>query len=122
MRRPFNNDRAFGRFCWSVYTFDTDTFDKVSRPALYSKDQGHPEMVEVHDALKTRDIQGFICDVALTLEGIRVDDRSTAFGGTVARSSIAQVSEDTFSITVTPEQADRRACPSQASRTVYSGV
>ena len=74
-------------------------------------------MVEVHDALKTRDIQGFICDVALTLEGIRVDDRSTVFGGTVARSSIAQVSEDIFSITVTPKQPDRRPVhPKQAER------
>jgi hypothetical protein len=51
-------------------TFDTNTFDKVSRPALYSKDQGHAEMVKVHDALKRGDIQGFICDAALTLEGI----------------------------------------------------
>lgn len=98
-------------------TFDTNTFDKVSRPALYSKDQDRPEMVEVHNALKSGDIQGFICDAPLTLEGIGVDDRATVFRGTVARSSIAQVSEDTFSTTVTPEQSDRRPVrPRQAER------
>ncbi len=98
-------------------TFDTNTFDKVSRPALYPNDPGHVAMVEVHDALNRGDIQGFICDTALTLEGIGVNHRATVFGGTIARSSFAQVSEDTFSITITPEQPDRRPVhPKQAER------
>jgi hypothetical protein len=98
-------------------TFDTNTFDKVSRPTLYSKDPGHAEMVEVHYALKRGDIHGFICDTALTLEGIGVDDRAIVFGGTVARSSLAQVKGDTFSITIRPEQPDRRPVhPKQAER------
>ena len=98
-------------------TFDTNTFDKVSRPALYSRDVGYAEMIEVHDALKRAAVRGFICDTALTLEGIGVDHRVTVFGGTVARSSFAQVSDDTFSITITPEQPDRRPVhPKQAER------
>lgn len=98
-------------------TFDTNTLDKVSRPALYSKDLGHAEMIEVHDALKRGDIQGFICDTALTLEGIGVDHRATVLGGTVARSSFAQQSEDTFSLSIAPEQPDRRPVhPKQAER------
>jgi hypothetical protein len=88
-------------------TFDTNTFDKVSRPALYSKDLGHAEMIEVHDALKRGDIRGFICDTALTLEGIGVDHRATVLGGTVARSSFARPSEDFVSITIRAEQPDR---------------
>jgi hypothetical protein len=91
-----------------IVTFDTNTFDKVSRPTFYPKDPGHPEMVEVHDAVKRGDIQGFMCDVLLTLEGITRKDRATVFGGTIVRSSMRQTSEDTFSITVTPEQPDRR--------------
>jgi hypothetical protein len=39
------------------------------------------------------------------------------FGGTVARSSLAQLSEDAFSITITPEQPDRQPVhPKQAER------
>ena len=98
-------------------TFDTNTFDKVSRPALYPRDAGYAEMAEVHDALKRGAIRGFVCDTTLTLEGIGVDHRSTVFGGTVARSSFAQVSDDTFSITIRPEQPDRRPVhPKQAER------
>ena len=41
-------------------TFDTNTLDKVSRPSLFPKDQDHAEMVEIHDALRRGDVQGFI--------------------------------------------------------------
>jgi hypothetical protein len=100
-----------------LVTFDTNTFDKVSRPALYSRDQSYAEMVKVHSALNRGDMQGFICDAALTLEGIGVDHRAIVFGGTVARSSLAQLSENTFSITITPEQPERRPIhPKQAER------
>ena len=61
-------------------TFDTNTFDKVSRPALYSRDVGYAEMIEVHDALKRAAVREFIRDTALTLEGIGVDHRVTVFG------------------------------------------
>jgi len=98
-------------------TFDTNTFDKISRPWIYAKDADHVQMIEIHGALKRGEMQGFICDTALTLEGIRTDDRSVVFGGTVTRHSIKQVSEDTFSISVTPEQPDRRPVhPKQADR------
>ena len=98
-------------------TFDTNTFDKVSRPAVYPQDAGHAAMLEVHDALKCRAILGFVCDTTLTLEGIGVDHRATVFGGTIAQSSFAQVSDDTFSITIRPEQPDRRPVhPKQAER------
>jgi hypothetical protein len=59
-------------------TFDTNTFDKVSRPSIYAKDADHAHMIEIHEALKRGEIQGFICDTALTLEGIRTDDRSAS--------------------------------------------
>jgi hypothetical protein len=97
--------------------FDTNTLDKVSRPGLFPMDQDHAEMVEIHDALKGGDIQGFICDTALTLEGIGVDHRATVFGGTVARHSSLQLADDTVQITVTPEQPDLKPLhPKQAER------
>jgi hypothetical protein len=89
-------------------TFDTNTFDKVSRPSVYPNDAAHADMVEIHEALRRGDVQGFVSDTALTLEGIGVDHRATVFGGTIARSSMAQTSDDTFTITITPEQPDRR--------------
>jgi hypothetical protein len=98
-------------------TFDTNTFDKVSRPTLYPKDPDHAAMVEVHEALKRGDIRGLVCDTGLTLEGIGIDDRSTVFGGTTTRGSFGQVSEDTFLITIRTEQPDRPPVhPKQAER------
>jgi hypothetical protein len=98
-------------------TFDTNTFDKVYRPSVYAKDPAFSDMVEIHEALRRGDLHGFICDTALTLEGIGVDHRAAVFGGTVTSSSMMQVSEDTFSITIRPEQPDRRPVhPKQAER------
>ncbi len=98
-------------------TFDTNTFDKVSRPSICANDPEYVAMVKIHEALKRRVIQGFICETTLTLEGIGKDRRAIVFGGTVSNSSMTQVSEDTFEITITPEQPDRRPVhPKQAVR------
>jgi hypothetical protein len=98
-------------------TFDTNTFDKASRPTVYSKDPEQREMIVVHEALKRGDIHGFICDTALTLEGITNDQRVAVLGNTQTRSSLAQTAEDTFTITITPEQVDRAPLhPKQAER------
>jgi hypothetical protein len=75
--------------------------------AIYAKDPGYPDFVIVHDALTRGEVQGFICETSITLEGIGIDRRATVFGNTQTRSSFAQTSEDTFTITVTPVQADR---------------
>jgi hypothetical protein len=88
-------------------TFDTNTFDKATRPTLYSKDPEHQGMIVVHEALKRGDIQGFLSDTAITLEGITNDQRATVLGNTQTHSSFAQSSDDTFTITVTPVQVDR---------------
>jgi hypothetical protein len=88
-------------------TFDTNTFDKASRPAIYAKDPDHPHFVVVHNALKTGQIQGFISETSITLEGIGNDRRATVFGNTRTSSSFAQASEDTFTIIVKPVQLDR---------------
>ena len=91
-----------------LVTFDTNVFDKAVRPAIYSKDPDFREMTIVHQALKDARIQGFISETTITLEGIGRDDRATVFGSTHARSSVAQTAEDTFAITLTTEQPDRR--------------
>lgn len=98
-------------------TFDTNTFDKAARPPIYARDSGHQEFLGVHDALRCGKILGFICDTAITLEGIGVDKRAKVLGNTQTRSSFAQTSEDTFTITITPLQADRLPLhPKQAER------
>jgi hypothetical protein len=89
-------------------TFDTNVFDKAVRPTIYSQDPDFREMTIVHQALKDARIQGFISETTITLEGIGRDDRATVFGSTHARSSVAQTADDTFAITLTTEQPDRR--------------
>ncbi len=98
-------------------TFDTNTFDKASRPALYPKDPEHPGMIVIHEALKRGDIQGFVSDTAITLEGIANDQRAAVLGNTRTHSSRAQTSDNTFTIKVTPVQVDRSPLhPKQAER------
>jgi hypothetical protein len=100
-------------------TFDTNVFDKAIRPAIYSKDPDFREMTIVHEALKDARIQGFISDTTITLEGIGRDDRATVLGSTHARSSVAQTAEDTFTITLTTKQPDRRPVhPKQRERLI----
>jgi Protein of unknown function (DUF2934) len=100
-------------------TFDTNVFDKVTRPTVYPKDPDFQEMNVIHDAVKDARVQAFISDTMITLEGIGGDDRATVFGSTGSRSSIAQTSEDTFTITARTEQPDRKPInPKQADRFV----
>jgi hypothetical protein len=40
-------------------TFDTNTFDKASRPTIYSKGPEHGAMIVVHEALRHGHIQGW---------------------------------------------------------------
>ena len=55
----------------------------------------------------------------ITLEGIGTDDRAIVFGSTSPRSSMAQTSDDTFTITIRTEQPDRKPFhPKQAERVV----
>jgi hypothetical protein len=100
-------------------TFDTNVFDKITRPTVYSKDPDFPEMVVIHEAVKDARIQAFICDTTITLEGIGGDDRATVFGSTGSRSSFARTSDDTLAITMKTEQPDRKPVhPKQAERFV----
>jgi hypothetical protein len=98
-------------------TFDTNTFDKASRPTIYPQNPELQEMIVVHEALKHGEIQGFISDTAITLEGITNDQRAAVFGSTQIRSSRAQTAEDTFTITIRPDQVDRAPLhPKQGER------
>jgi hypothetical protein len=98
-------------------TFDTNTLDKASRPTHYPKDPEHQGMIVVYEALKRGTIQGFVSDTAITLEGITKDQRATVLGNTQTHSSLAQTSDETFTITITPVQSDRLPLhPKQAER------
>jgi len=98
-------------------TFDTNTFDKAVRPAVYANDPAHGDFLIVHEALKHGSIQGFLADTVITLEGITKDQRAKVFGSTETNSSFAQASDDTFTLTIRPVQADRLPLPpKQAER------
>ena len=98
-------------------TFDTNVFDKVTRPTVYPKDPEFQEMILVHEAVENARVQAFISDTTITLEGIGSDDRATVFGTTGSRSSFARTSDDTFTITIRTEQPDRKPIHSkQAER------
>jgi hypothetical protein len=100
-------------------TFDSNVYDKVVRPAMYPRDPEIREMIVVHQALKDGRIQGFTCETVITLEGIGRDDRAMVFGSTHSRRSVAQIAEDTFAITLTTEQPDRRPVhPKQRERLI----
>jgi hypothetical protein len=100
-------------------TFDTNTFDKVVRPAVYPKDPNNADFVAVHEALKRGDVLGFICETIITAEGIGRDQRASVFGSTELRRRTEEVSGDTFEITLTSEQSVRQPVhPKQAERFV----
>jgi hypothetical protein len=89
-------------------TFDTNTFDKVVRPSVYPNDPSYPDFVAVHEALKRIDVLGFISETIITLEGVGKDQRALVLGTTDLHRRTEQVSEDTFAITLTTEQAARQ--------------
>jgi hypothetical protein len=100
-------------------TFDTNVFDKVTRPTIYPRDPDFQEMIVIREAVKDARVQAFISDTTITLEGIVGDDRAAVFGSTGSRSSFAQTSDDTFTITMKTEQPDRKPVhPKQAERFV----
>jgi hypothetical protein len=47
--------------------FDTNTFDRVVRPAVYAKDPDNTDFVTVHEAFNQGDVVGFICETIITL-------------------------------------------------------
>ncbi|MBV8106391.1 MAG: hypothetical protein JO223_17535 [Hyphomicrobiales bacterium] len=55
-------------------TFDTNVFDKVTRPAVYPNDPDLQAFMVIHEAVK--DGRAFISDTTVTLEGIGNDDRT----------------------------------------------
>lgn len=97
-------------------TFDTNTFDKVVRP--YAKDPENPLFVKIHEAIKLRHIEGFICDSMITLEGIKADDRAKVFGSTLLASKITSDGNSSkIQLDLKMEQPLRRPLhPKQAER------
>ena len=88
-------------------TFDTNTFDKVVRPARYPQDPSRQEFAAIHEAIKNGELLGFISETIITLEGIGKDQRATVFGTTGLQKRNEQISDDTFQITLTTDQPAR---------------
>jgi hypothetical protein len=98
-------------------TFDTNTLDRVSRPARFPKDSRQTEYLKIHEAIKTGRVEGFFCETLVTLEGVQNKDRIAVFGGTRIRSEIRQAAPNAHQITLSPEQPDRQDLhPEQVSR------
>src|SRR5260370_10139938 len=101
-------------------TFDTNTLDKAVRPGTYPKDPANMHFVKVHEAIKFGQIEGFICDTMITLEGIKRDDRAKVFGSTALRKNISSDdASSTIHINLKMEQSLREPLhPKQAERFV----
>lgn len=99
-------------------TFDTNTFDKAVRPNRYPNDLDNAHFVRVHEAIRRGQIEGFICETMITLEGIKVDDRATVFGTSVLSSQIMpEKSGSPIRVNLKMEQPLRQPLhPKQAER------
>lgn len=99
-------------------TFDTNTFDKAVRPALYAKDPHNALFVKIHEAIKSGQVEGFICDTMITLEGIKVDDRASVFGSTSLNTTRRSDEKgSTIQLTLRMDQSLRQPVhPKQAER------
>lgn len=98
-------------------TFDTNTFDKAVRPQVYVKDPDHGNFVKVQEAVKDGRIAGFLCDVIVTLEGIKVDDRAEVFGSTTLATNIAEEGPEIIRVNLRTEQPLRSPLhPKQAEQ------
>jgi len=60
-------------------TFDSNVWQFVVQPDLAQKNKSHDDFVIVHEALRSRRIEGFISETVGTLEGIRCVGRVSYF-------------------------------------------
>lgn len=59
-------------------TFDTNVFERVLRLEEYSKHRQFEALQAIYSALKRDDIAGFVCEIAILLDGIQRKDRAAA--------------------------------------------
>lgn len=89
-------------------TFDTNTIDRVTRPARFSRDPRQSEYTKVYQGLLSRQIDGFFCETMVTLEGIQNNDRVAVFGSTHTQMRRTQIGEHKFQLDITVEQPERK--------------
>ena len=75
-------------------TFDTNTLDKAVRPERFPKDPCRPDYIKVHQAVVAGQIEGFLSETIMTLEGIQRVDRAPVFNSTRLRQEPERVSVD----------------------------
>lgn len=61
-------------------TFDTNTLDKIARPARFPKDPNNSKYIAIHNAVKHGTIRGFFCECLISLEAIPQNVRPEVFG------------------------------------------
>jgi hypothetical protein len=60
-------------------TFDSNVWQMVVRPSLVPKHENYGDFCAVHEALRSKRIEGFICETVGTLEAIKRAGRSSYF-------------------------------------------
>lgn len=63
-------------------TFDTNVLDLACRPERFPKDPRQADIRKVHEALKSKQIEGFYSVTMITIEGIMKKDRADVLSGT----------------------------------------
>lgn len=101
-------------------TFDTNVLDRVVRPARFPKDPRRSEYLKIHEALKSRQIEGFFCETLVTLEGIQNKDRGAVFGSTTTRQQRSEHADaasgkHTININLIVEQPKRQPLHPEAA-------
>lgn len=60
-------------------TFDSNVWEFVVKPSRMSNNSNHGDFCAIHEALRTKRIEGFISETVGTLEAIKRTERNTYF-------------------------------------------
>jgi len=71
-------------------TFDTNTVDRVVRPARFPKDPRQPEYLKLHQAIVSSVIEPYFSETIITIEGVQRIDRAAVANSTRLESTRAE--------------------------------
>ena len=75
-------------------TFDSNSWQRVVRPASFPKDPRQPSFQAINSVLQDGRLHGFICETVGTLEAVRRDARGTYFAGGRAKVDFVEKETD----------------------------
>ena len=95
-------------------TFDSNVWQMVVTPRLAGKTNLYDAFTTVHEALRTKDIRGFICETVGTLEAVRLSGRKAYFSSikpVVEVNADAQGGQVLFTINVGTNHSQHPGLP-----------